>query len=246
MADGLRPYQEEARRRVEEEWEEGRKKTLLVLPTGCGKTVVFCRVAADRVMRGDKVLILAHRGELLEQAADKLRKFTGLRAELEKAESTSLGKWCNVVVGSIQTLTREKRLKQFPPDCFGTIIVDEAHHALSDSYQNVLRHFDGANVLGVTATPDRGDMRDMGQYFESLAYEYSMARAIKEGYLVPIKAQTIPLRLDISHVTMQNGDYRMGEVGTALDPYLGQIAGEMKNYCRGRRTVVFLPLVATS
>ena len=242
----LRPYQEEARKRVEEEWRDGHRKTLLVLPTGTGKTIVFSRIAADMVMQGKKVLILAHRGELLEQAADKLRKSTGLAALLEKAESTSLGKWCSVVVGSVQTLMRESRLKKFRKDAFGTIIVDEAHHALSDSYQNVLGYFDGADILGVTATPDRGDMKDMGQYFESLAYEYSMAKAIKEGYLCPIKAQTIPLKLDISHVAMQNGDYKASEISTALDPYLEQIAKEMQRYCQGRRTVVFLPLVTTS
>ena len=242
----LRPYQEEARKRVEEEWRKGNRKTLLVLPTGTGKTIVFSRIAADMVMQGKKVLILAHRGELLEQAADKLRKSTGLAALLEKAESTSLGKWCSVVVGSVQTLMRESRLKKFRKDAFGTIIVDEAHHALSASYQNVLEHFDGADVLGVTATPDRSDMKDMGEYFDSLAYEYSMARAIKDGYLCSIQAQTIPLQLDISHVSMMNGDYKASEVGTALDPYLGQIAKEMKSYCKGRKTVVFLPLVATS
>ncbi len=242
----LRPYQEEARKRVEEEWRKGNRKTLLVLPTGTGKTIVFSRIAADMVMQGKKVLILAHRGELLEQAADKLRKSTGLAALLEKAESTSLGKWCSVVVGSVQTLMRESRLKKFRKDAFGTIIVDEAHHALSASYQNVLEHFDGADVLGVTATPDRSDMKDMGEYFDSLAYEYSLARAIKDGYLCSIQAQTIPLQLDISHVSMMNGDYKASEVGTALDPYLGQIAKEMKSYCKGRKTVVFLPLVATS
>ena len=246
MAMKLRPYQEEARRMVEAEWQEGRKRTLLVLPTGCGKTIVFSQITADCVMKGKKVLIMAHRGELLEQAADKLKATTGLKAELEKAESTAIGKWTPVVVGSVQTLMREKRLHQFPADFFGTIIIDEAHHALSDSYQAVLNYFDGANVLGVTATPDRSDMKDMGEYFESLAYEYSLAKAIKEGYLCPIKAQTIPLKLDISHVTMQSGDYKLSEVETALDPYLGQIAEEMKNYCQGRKTVVFLPLVATS
>ena len=242
----LRPYQNEARHSVENEWQEGRKRTLLVLPTGCGKTIVFSQIAADCVMKGQKVLIMAHRGELLEQAADKLKAVTGLKAELEKAESSAAGKWTPVVVGSVQTLMREKRLQRFKPDFFGAIIIDEAHHALSDSYQTVLKYFDGANVLGVTATPDRADMKDMGEYFESLAYEYSLAKAIKEGYLCPIKAQTIPLKLDISHVTMQSGDYKLSEVGTALDPYLGQIAQEMKNYCRGRKTVVFLPLVATS
>ena len=242
----LRPYQDEARHSVENEWKEGRKRTLLVLPTGCGKTIVFSQITADCVMQGQKVLIMAHRGELLEQAADKLKAVTGLKAELEKAESSAAGKWTPVVVGSVQTLMREKRLQRFKPDFFGTIIIDEAHHALSDSYQTVLKYFDGANILGVTATPDRADMRDMGEFFESLAYEYSLAKAIKEGYLCPIKAQTIPLKLDISHVTMQSGDYKLSEVGTALDPYLGQIAEEMKNYCQGRKTVVFLPLVATS
>ena len=242
----LRPYQNEARHSVENEWQEGRKRTLLVLPTGCGKTIVFSQIAADCVMKGQKVLIMAHRGELLEQAADKLKAVTGLKAELEKAESSAAGKWTPVVVGSVQTLMREKRLQRFKPDFFGAIIIDEAHHALSDSYQTVLKYFDGANVLGVTATPDRADMKDMGEYFESLAYEYSLAKAIKEGYLCPIKAQTIPLKLDISHVAMQSGDYKLSEVGTALDPYLGQIAQEMKNYCRGRKMVVFLPLVATS
>lgn len=247
MADlALRPYQEEARQCIESEWREGRRRTLLVLPTGCGKTIVFSKVTADCVMQGRKVLIMAHRGELLEQAADKLRKSTGLKAELEKAESTSLGKWCSVVVGSVQTLMREKRLQRFPKDYFGTIIVDEAHHAISSSYQTVLQYFDKANVLGVTATPSRSDMRDMGEYFDSIAYEYSLAKAIKEGYLCPIKAQTIPLKLDISSVSMQSGDYKLSEIGTALDPYLEQIAGEMHRYCQGRRTVVFLPLVATS
>lgn len=242
----LRPYQEEARLAVEREWGEGRKRTLLVLPTGCGKTIVFSRIAADCVMRGMRVLILAHRGELLEQAADKLRAATGLRAQTEKAESTSVGKWCSVVVGSVQTLMRESRLKKFREDAFGAIIVDEAHHALSASYQNVLSYFGEAYVLGVTATPDRGDMKDMGEYFDSLAYEYSLAKAVKEGFLCPIKAQTIPLRLDISGVAIQNGDYKASDVGTALDPYLGQIAQEMAACCKGRKTVVFLPLVTTS
>lgn len=242
----LRPYQETARQKVQEEWEEGKKRTLLVLPTGTGKTIVFSKIIEDRVKKGERVLVIAHRGELLEQASDKLYKSTGLKTATEKAEQTSLGSFYRVVVGSVQTLQREKRLNQFPPEYFDTIVIDEAHHAISDGYQRVLQHFEDANVLGVTATPDRGDMRNLGSYFESLAYEYSLPEAIKSGYLSPIKALTIPLKLDLSNVKQQAGDFSTKDLGTALDPYLEQIAEEMKKQCFDRKTVVFLPLVKTS
>lgn len=242
----LRTYQEEARQAVEREWDKGVGRTLLVLPTGCGKTIVFAKITEDRVRSGDRVLILAHRGELLEQAADKIKKATGLGCAVEKAGESCLGSWYRVVVGSVQTLMREKRLRQFPSGYFGTIIIDEAHHSISDSYQNVLRYFPDAKVLGVTATPDRGDMKNLGEVFGSLAYEYTLPRAIKEGYLSPIKALTIPLKLDISQVGIQSGDLKAGDIATALDPYLEQIADEMGRHCKGRKTVVFLPLVKTS
>lgn len=241
----LRPYQQEAKEKIFQEWETV-NRTLLVLPTGCGKTIVFAKVTEDCVRRGNRVLILAHRGELLEQAADKLAKATGLGCATEKAEESCLGSWFRVTVGSVQTLMREKRLGQFPADYFNTIIIDEAHHCLSDSYQRVLNHFPDAKVLGVTATPDRGDMRNLGQYFETLAYEYTLPKAIKEGYLSPIKALTLPLKLDLSSVGVQAGDFKSGEIATALDPYLYQIADEMSKYCMDRKTVVFLPLVKTS
>ena len=246
MSISLRPYQEEARTKIKDEWDKGNKKTLLVLPTGCGKTIVFAKVAEDMVKKGKRVLILAHRAELLEQAADKIKKSTGLICSVEKAEQSSIGSWFMVTVGSVQTLQKEKRLSRFNNEHFDIIIVDEAHHCISDSYQKVLRYFDTANVLGVTATPDRGDMRNLGQYFESLAFEYTLPKAIKEGYLSPIKALTIPLKLDLSGVEMQAGDFKASDIGTALDPYLEQIAKEMSNYCKGRKTVVFLPLVKTS
>lgn len=242
----LRPYQETARQKVQKEWKEGKKRTLLVLPTGTGKTIVFSKIIEDRVKKGERVLVIAHRGELLEQASDKLYKSTGLKTATEKAEQTSLGSFYRVVVGSVQTLQREKRLNQFPPEYFDTIVIDEAHHAISDGYQRVLQHFEDANVLGVTATPDRGDMRNLGSYFESLAYEYSLPEAIKSGYLSPIKALTIPLKLDLSNVKQQAGDFSTKDLGTALDPYLEQIAEEMKKQCFDRKTVVFLPLVKTS
>lgn len=242
----LRPYQTEAKDAVLREWNSGYDKTLLVLPTGCGKTVVFSKVAEACVKNGGRVLILAHRAELLEQAADKILQITGLNCAVEKAQSSSVYSWYRITVGSVQTLQRESRLNRFKRNHFDAIIVDEAHHCISEGYRKILNYFDSAKVLGVTATPDRGDMRNLGEIFDSLAYEYTLPKAIKEGYLSPIKAVTIPLKLDISSVLTQAGDFKSRELGTALDPYLYQIAEEMQKYCSERKTVVFLPLVKTS
>ena len=97
----LRPYQQQAKDAIFSEWENGIKKTLLVLPTGCGKTIVFAKVAEECVKGGSRVLILAHRGELLDQAADKIGKSTGLGCATEKAEQTCIGSWFRIVVGSV-------------------------------------------------------------------------------------------------------------------------------------------------
>lgn len=241
----LRPYQQEAREAVHKEWET-RRSTLLVIPTGGGKTIIFSAIIEDCVRKGQRVLVLAHRSELLDQAADKLHKTTGLQCAVEKAEQSCIGSWFRVVVGSVQTLQREKRLHQFSPDHFDVIIIDEAHHALADGYRVILDYFTSAKILGVTATPDRGDMKDLGAVFESLAYEYTLARAVQEGYLAPIKAVTIPLKLDISGVGVQQGDYKPGELGSALAPYLEQIAEVIARECANRKTVIFLPLIATA
>ena len=219
---------------------------MLVLPTGTGKTIVFAKITERCVKNGERVLILAHRAELLEQAADKIKKVTGLKCAVEKAEESCIGSWYRIVVGSVQTMMRQKRLNQFDTDYFDTIIIDEAHHCISDSYQKVIDYFSESKLLGVTATPDRGDMKNLGKVFESMAYEYSLSSAIKEGFLSPIKAQTIPLKLDLTEVGTQAGDFKTSDLGTALEPYLYQIADEMKKYCDGRKTVVFLPLVKTS
>lgn len=242
----LRPYQQEARQAIEEEWQKGNRKTLLVLPTGTGKTIVFAKVIQDCVANGDRVLVLAHREELLEQASDKLYKACGLQTATEMASQTSIGNPARIVVGSVQTMTGEKRLKRFASDYFNTIVVDEAHHAISPSYQRVLKHFENAKVLGVTATPDRGDMKNLGTYFDSLAYEYKLPQAIKDGYLSKIEALTIPLNLDISQVKQTAGDYSANQLGDALEPYLEQIADEMAKQCQNRKTVVFLPLIKTA
>ena len=103
---------------------------------------------------------------------------------------------------------------------FDTVIIDEAHHAISPSYQTVLNQLPNAKVLGVTATPDRGDKRSLAQYFEGIAYEYSLKQAVKEGYLCDISAKTIPLEIDMNSCTVSMGDFEVGAIASTLEPYL--------------------------
>lgn len=238
----LRDYQIAAKKAIFEEWKD-KNSTLLVLPTGCGKTIVFGSIARDRARDG-RVLILAHREELLTQASDKIHRISGMNCAVEKAEQTCLGSDEPITVGSVQTLQTEKRLSRFPHDYFKTVIIDEAHHALAPSYRNVLAHFDSAKMLGVTATPDRGDMKDLSEIFESCAYEYSLRDAVKQGYLSPIRVQTMPLNIDFTSVKVSMGDFQVNDIGHALEPYLEDIADEMAKVCKDKHTVVFLPLVS--
>jgi superfamily II DNA or RNA helicase len=243
----LYPYQKKSVTFVREEWTRV-NRTLLVLPTGAGKTVVFSDLTSKLINEESaRVLILAHRDELIRQAQSKLEKFTGVGAAIEKASETAEGSFYRVTVGSVQTMRGEKRLARFARSHYTHIIVDEAHHALGDSYLTVLNHFEGAKVLGVTATPDRGDKRDLGKLFESVAFEYPLLQAISEGYLCPIKSLTIPLALDVSNVGIgADGDYDKAQLGAALDPYLPQIAAELWTHCQNKKLLVFLPLRDTA
>lgn len=240
----LRPYQIKAVEAVQKEWKEGRKRTLLVIPTGGGKTIIFSELTRRESVKG-RVLILAHRDELIRQAADKLYRSTGIFCGIEKGVESSGGMF-DVCVASVQTLSRPNRLEKYPPDYFRAVIVDEAHHCLAESYRRILEHFSPALVLGVTATPDRGDKKTLAEVFDSIAFEYSLSQAIKDGYLVPPKAEMIPINIDLSKVKTSMGDYTDGSLGEALGPYLEKIADEMVSRCMNRKTVIFLPLIATS
>lgn len=241
----LRDYQEQAVEAVFAEWANGRPKTLLVCPTGTGKTVIFSEIVRRIVAAGKRVLVLAHREELLNQAAEKIETLTGCMTALEKGTQTSLHSMAPITIASVQTLSRESRLQAFEPDHFDTVIIDEAHHALSPTYRRIIDYFQ-AKYLGVTATPDRGDKKKLGEIFDSLAFEYSTITAINQGYLVPIIAKQIPLKIDISQVGRSGGDYAAGDSGHAIEPYLSEIAREVKPLCPDRKIVMFLPLIDTS
>lgn len=228
----LRPYQEEAIRAIREHWTEWQRE-LLVLPTGCGKTVVFNSIAHDLPGR---TLILAHREELIDQAQDK---FFNMFGEMPGKIKASVNDIRRITVGSIQTMSRRDY-----SGMFDTVIIDEAHHAVSTSYQVLLRQLPDAKVLGVTATPDRGDRRSLAEYFDGIAYEYDLKQAIKDGYLSEIVARTIPLNIDLTGVKVSLGDFEVGSIAAALEPYLPQIAEAISVYASARKTVVFCPLVS--
>jgi superfamily II DNA or RNA helicase len=165
MTITLRPYQTEALQSIVDYLEKGINKQLVVLPTGSGKTVIFSHIP-QIISDSLPMLVLAHRGELLIQAKDKiLRSNPGLDVQTEKAEDTAELNG-DVVVASVPTLGRldSKRLSKFPKDYFKTIIVDEAHHAAAESYRRILDYFKPKLLLGVTATPQRSDSLRSSSY----------------------------------------------------------------------------------
>lgn len=240
-----RPYQTEAHDAVFREWEE-RRSTLLEMATGTGKTIVFSMILQTLAKQGKRGLVLAHRDELIRQAADKLHAATGIHCAVEKADERGDSSMFPVVVASVQTLMRQKRLSRFHPDEFAAVITDEAHHALAPSYQGIFGHFSGAKMLGVTATPDRGDKKNLGKVYESLAFSYGLRQAVLDGNLARIEAQTVPLKVDLGRVRVKAGDYDEHALGDALEPYLEAIADETAARARDRKTLAFLPLRATS
>lgn len=237
-----RPYQVEARSAVHKSWQQY-QRVLVVHPTGTGKTILFSLIADDIMRQGGRVLILAHRHELLQQAQQKLMSVTGIDSVVEKAEETALGSMERVTVGSVQTMMSLSRLERFPRNYYSHIVVDECHHALTDSYQRIFAYFENAKVLGVTATPDRGDLKDLGRFFETKAHEYLLPQAIADGYLCKIRAQMIPLNIDLNSVKCGT-DFDDVEVGNALKPYIPQIATELWKVCQNRKLLIFAPLCA--
>lgn len=209
------------------EWEE-RDSTLVVLPTGGGKTILFATVIGERAHLG-RTIVLAHREELIQQAATKIKAVTGMQPEIEMAsqwaDRHSMYERANVVVSSIQTQVAGQggkgRMTRFDPLQFSTLIVDECHHATADTYRRVIAHYrqnPNLKVLGVTATPDRADEAALGQIFESVAYSYEISDAIRDGWLVPIRQRMVEVEaLDLSNVRTTAGDLNGGQLGDILE-----------------------------
>lgn len=214
------------------------------MPTGTGKTQVFVSIG-DRQQYG-RVLVLAHRDELINQARDRITQMVGERPDVEKAEQRAdRNPWWRTkfVVSSIQTQNagNGRRMKRFDPKEFSLVIVDEAHHAVAASYQKVLEHYrqnDAIKILGVTATPDRTDELALGKIFRSVAWNYELQSAIEDGWLVPIRPNMVHINgLELSDVHTLGGDFNLGELEQVLSyerPLHGmcdatiQLAGDRK------------------
>ena len=189
---------------------ETHSSTLAVLATGLGKTVVFSHLAKRWPGR---VLVLAHRDELIRQAVEKLEAITGeiVGVEMgpESLDENGLIK-PRLVVSSVQTMSRPKRQQKFRPCEFGLVIIDEAHHAVARSYRDCIAHFQQSptlRLLGVTATPKRSDQLAMGQVFQSVSFDYGIEPAIQDGWLVPVRQQVVTVQgLDFSGVRSVAGD----------------------------------------
>jgi superfamily II DNA or RNA helicase len=241
----LRPYQDEAVSATLEAWHRS-DSTLIVMPTGTGKTVVLAKIAEHRLPSG-RVLLLAHREELIFQGAKKIRAVTGEVPDIEMAEHRARhdiwGK-SKIVVSSVQTLSKPHRLERFDPSEFATVIVDEAHHSVASSYLTVINHFrkGGVKLLGVTATPDRADEEALGKVFESVAFEYDLPGAIHDGWLVPILHRAVWVEgLDYSSIRTTAGDLNGKDLAEVLEyeDNLHRIAAPAIDIIGERKALVF-------
>ena len=234
----LRPYQLAAIAAVNDNLARW-PSTLVVAATGTGKTVTFAELTRGWQSHGERTLILVHRDELVRQAKAKCEA-VGLWPDVEKG-SQRANLLAKVVIASVQTL-RGARLKRWARDRFSKILVDEAHHGAAKSYRDVFTHFDGAKVIGFTATPDRADGQALGDVFASVAYRYEIRQAIAEGFLVPITARRIIVdSIDLSAVGSRAGDFAQDQLAAVMadEKALRGVVVPLLDLARDRRTIAF-------
>lgn len=243
----LRKYQSEACNAVIKEFDRGVKRTLIVLPTGCGKTIVFCGVAfkfafnPDHTPKGKRVLVLAHSIMLIDQATEKFQK--ALNLPVTRVKTGKEPEVSPIYASTIQTM--RNRLWAYDSNFFDLIIIDEAHHSQATSYQSILDHFGDAYVLGVTATPDRSD-RQILKNFQSEAYRYNIDDAIQDGFLTPLNIVKSDVSIDLTDVQASHGDLESKSLGKAVDNALHDIAKELHDKAMGRKIICFCPYIQTA
>lgn len=240
----LRPYQQHAVDNAINELATN-KSTLVVLPTGGGKTILFAKVA-EHFMQTGRVMVIAHREELIRQAATKIKAVTNYQPSVEMADEWSAEDGFSkpkIVVSSVQTLCRG-RVERFDPSEFSLLISDEAHHSTATSYATVYNHMlsKGCKHLGVTATPDRADEQALGKVFDTVAYDYELPNIIEDGWLVPVKQRLVTVTgLDYSRAKVTAGDLNQGDVAAAQanESILHEMIDPIIEIVGKRKTIIF-------
>jgi ATP-dependent helicase IRC3 len=246
MIFALRPYQEEALDAIVAAEVRGIRRPLLALPTGTGKTVVFAHLIQQR---GGRSLVLVHRDELIWQAAEKLQVIVpDVELGIVKAARDEVDAPC--VLASVQTLSRETRLARLPRR-FQTVIVDEAHHGVAETYRRVLAAvgtFDanGPLTVGVTATPMRGDYVGLDAVFQEIVYQKSILEMILAGYLADLRGVQVGLRVDFRRLHTRAGDFIESELEDLLleADAPEHICKAYREHALGRKALLFTPTVS--
>lgn len=227
-----RGYQCAARDAILGDFDSGVNKSLVVMATGTGKTVLFSMVGDARDW--GRVLVIAERREIIAQAQDKIHRVTGDKPDIEMADeyaTTNKSLWARpskYVCASIQTISKRRRFNRFDWSEFGLVIIDEAHHSRASSYERVIREISeknpAAKFLGVTATADRGDKKSLGPIYEKVSFRYEINSAINDGYLVPVHQRFAEIKgLDFSEVSTRGGDLDTNELSAILRDDGGQV-----------------------
>lgn len=239
---GLRWYQRDACESILRGFDEHRSQ-LAVLATGLGKTQLFCALA--RQWKG-RVLILAHRDELVEQARARLEQMTGEVVDVEQAGRRA-ATYTRLVVASVDTIKQPARLERFPQDHFGLVIADEVHHYTSVTYRRPIDYFTGAKVLGVTATPDRSDEKALGKLLDNVAYCFDISQGIEQGYLVPLRGTQVELgEIELDGVDTVAGDFAKGQLDEVMLRAVEGIAKKTLELEPNRQAVCFFPGVKSA
>ncbi|RJR43776.1 MAG: DEAD/DEAH box helicase [Desulfobacteraceae bacterium] len=249
----LRDYQHQCLAAILGRYQAGIRRQLVCLPTGSGKTVVFAEFPRYFRMK-NRMLVLAHRGELLDQARDKIRAVNpALRVEVDQADRTA-DPDCDVVVASVPTLGREgsSRLKRLNPDRFFLIVVDEAHHATASTYKLVLDYFGVFSpdtrklCVGFTATPKRGDGVGLDAVFQEIVFSRSLPEMIQAGFLSPVAGYRVETEIDLSRVKTRMGDFVASQLSKTVNvEERNEIIVEVfRSHLEGRQTLCFCVDVA--
>src|SRR5437667_1339529 len=248
----LRAYQSEALNAVCDAYRSGKRRVIVSLPTGTGKTVVFAHV--PRVLKMKKrLLVLAHREELLLQARDKFRSIDPeLKVEIEQAGSRAADD-AKVVIASVQSLARNVAgLVRLHHDEFSIVVVDEAHHAVAPSYRRIFDHFGlfkpgvPRYLIGFTATPRRGDKHGLGEVFEEVCYARDMREMIRDRYLCPLTGWRVDTDLSLDNVKVRHGDFVENQLARVVNTPVRNnlLVKAYRDFAAGRRAIIFCVDVA--